>query len=128
MSSLPQGDVLIVDGDPSIRGLLQVLVQRMGRRAVMATDGKAALELLATHSFDAVILDLRLPGVSGEDVLAHLAEKQAAVLPKVVVTTTATTGRDGVFSNVGAILRKPFQIDEMVDEVRRCCGGAGYGS
>jgi DNA-binding NtrC family response regulator len=123
MASSAPGDVLIVDGDPSIRGLLQVLIQRMGHRAVVAADGRAALDLLATHSFAAIVLDLRLPGISGGDVLAHLAEARPEVLPRIVVTTTAVTGRDGVFRDVGAILRKPFQIDQMMEEVSRCCDG-----
>jgi DNA-binding NtrC family response regulator len=128
MSSSPPGDVLIVDGDPSIRGLLQVLIQRMGHRPVVAADGRAALELLSAYSFHAVVLDLRLPGMSGNDVLAHLAEEQPGLLPKIVVMTTAVTARDGVFRDVAAILRKPFQIDQMIAELRRCCDGDGQGN
>jgi DNA-binding NtrC family response regulator len=126
MSSSAPGDILIVDGDPSIRGLLQVLIQRMGHRAVVAADGRAALELLGAYSFHAVVLDLRLPGMSGNDVLAQLAQEQPALLPKIVVTTTGTTVRDGLFRDVAAILRKPFQIDQMVSELRRCCDGDGH--
>jgi DNA-binding NtrC family response regulator len=123
MSETEQGDVLIADSDPSIRGLLAAIVHRIGRRPVTAADGPAAFELISARRFDAVILDLRLPGMSGEALLREVAQQQAMLLPRTVVLSTGSTVRHGDLEHVAAILRKPFPIDELMDVLRRCCDG-----
>lgn len=68
----PGGDVLIVDDDPVNRQLLARGLHRLGHTFVLAADGATALELMAAHTFDAVLLDLVMPGLSGYDVLLKL--------------------------------------------------------
>lgn len=115
------GEVLIVDADPSIRGLLSALVQRIPRRPVTAADGKQALDLLQQRRFEAVILDLLVPEVSGRDVLASLATSSPDLLPKVVVLTTAKWTPPPELGDVAAVLRKPFAIDELLAALSTCC-------
>lgn len=120
----PPGEVLIVDADASIRGLLSTLVKRLPRRPVLAGDGHIALELLSSRDFDAVILELMLSGVSGLDLLVLLGKSKPHVLPRVVVVTTsppAHWSQCREIARVAAILRKPFAIDELQKVLRRCC-------
>lgn len=121
MSPPAHGEVLIVDADASIRGLLCALVQRIPRRPVTAADGKRALELLAQRRFDAVILDLLVPEVSGHDVLMWLATSSRDTLPKVVVLTTGRWTPPAELAGVAAVLRKPFAIDELLAALSTCC-------
>lgn len=121
MSPATPGEVLIVDADASIRGLLCALVQRIPRRPVTAADGKQALDLLRQRRFDAVVLDLLVPEVSGRDVLASLATSSPDLLPKVVVLTTGRWMPPAELGGIAAVLRKPFAIDELLAALSTCC-------
>jgi len=120
------GEVLIADGDPSIRHLLAMIVRRLPRRPVDAGDGRSALALLQTHSFDAVILELILPEIAGTDVLAYLEREQPEMLPRVIVVTTVAARQWSACTPmhaVGAVLPKPFAVDDLQRALHRCCDG-----
>ena len=120
------GEVLIADGDPSIRHLLATIVRRLPRRPVDAGDGRSALALLATHSFDAVILELVLPEIAGTDVLAYLERERPEMLAHVIVVTTVPRKEWAGCAQmraVGATLPKPFALEELQNALHRCCDG-----
>lgn len=119
------GAVLVVDGDASIRSLLEVVVRMLARRPVAAADGRSAMELLAAHAFDAVVLDLVLPEVSGAEVLHFLASRAPELLGKTVIVTTLPPARCAAIEEThacAAVLRKPFSLDELQSALRSCCG------
>ena len=64
--------VLFVDDEQSIANLMRLELPRMGHDTTICTDGESALEALNKNSFDAAIIDLRMPGISGWDVIEHL--------------------------------------------------------
>lgn len=74
--------ILVVDDDDSVRGALGTLLQQRGYEALSAATAEHALQLLARHKVMAVLLDVRLPGVSGVDLVPRVlaAEPDAAVL------------------------------------------------
>jgi DNA-binding NtrC family response regulator len=116
------GEVLIVDADAPIRGLLATVVRRLPRKPVMASDGARALELLASRDFDAVIMDLFSSGAAGSEILAHIHREKPSLLERVIVITTATKlGTDGELGTVAAVIRKPFAIDELQSALKHCC-------
>lgn len=121
--STKPGEVLIVDADAPIRGLLSTLVRRLARKPVVAGDARHAIELLSSHEFDAVIMELILAGMSGSAVLAHIGKTNPKLLPHVIVVTTAPTVDrcSGELASVAAVLRKPFAIDELQRVLRECC-------
>ena len=123
------GDVLVVDGDASIRNLLEVVVRMLPRRAVAAADGRSAVALLSSHTFDALVLDLILPEMSGAEVLRFVAAHAPDLLPRtVVVTTLPENGWSGIdeVRSCAAVLHKPFSLDELQTALRSCChDGAG---
>jgi len=120
------GEVLVADGDPSIRHLLEVVVRQVPRRAVAAGDGNSALALLADRSFDAVVIDLSLPVVSGATVLERISRDRPELLPRVVLLTTAPPSvweQCPQVKSIAAVLRKPFALDELQKALRDCCDG-----
>jgi DNA-binding NtrC family response regulator len=112
--------VLVADGDDAIRSLLSAIVQRMQLVPVTACDGDAAVALLSQRKFDAVVLDLRLPGTSGEEIVARLGREQPELVRKTIVITTLPKA-SAKCAGVAAILRKPFALDEITAAIQRCC-------
>ncbi|MFP5246607.1 MAG: response regulator transcription factor [Thermoanaerobaculia bacterium] len=116
--------VLIVEDDVAISTLVQKLLARHGYVCDVIGDGDTAIRRLRTQSYDAVLLDLMLPGCFGFDVLRFLKAERPAMAQKVVVMTAASaaTLRDFDVSAVRAVLRKPFDIDVLVAYVSACVG------
>ena len=91
-----------------------------------AGDGRSVLALLADRSFDAVVLDLQLPEVSGVDVLEQISREQPELLQHVVLLTTAPPSiwqQCPQATSVAAVLRKPFALDELQKALRECWAG-----
>lgn len=84
-SALNKLRVLFVDDEAPIRDVMKIELPRMGHDAVICEDGRAAIAALERHTFDAAIVDLRMPGLSGWDVVAHI--KQASPETEVIIST-----------------------------------------
>jgi adenylate cyclase len=91
--STPQGALLIVDDDEMNRDMLCRRLQRRGYTVVSAADGHRALERLASQTFDLVLLDIMMPGISGLEVLSILRETYPmANLPVIMATAKDQSG------------------------------------
>lgn len=77
--------VLFVDDEAPIREVMANELPRMGHDAVICEDGHAAVKAMETQTFDAAIVDLRMPGLSGWDVIDHI--KQHSPTTEVVIST-----------------------------------------
>ena len=115
MPSLSPAEVLVVEDD---HGFAQILRRRLleeGFGVQVVGDGEAALELLARARFDAVVLDLLLPGVDGFEVCRRIREGRCWVP---VVMVTALGGIDdrmqGFELGADDYLVKPFVLEELV--------------
>lgn len=64
--------VLFVDDEAAIRSVMKIELPRMGHDVTFCEDGESALKVLENHTFDAAIVDLRMPGISGWDVIDHI--------------------------------------------------------
>ena len=110
--------VLVVDDEPQILRALRVALRGNGYDVTTAPDGEEALDLIATHPPDIVILDLVMPGKSGFDVLHEIRTWSA--LP-VIVLSARGGERDKVTAlDLGAddYLTKPFGVDELLARIR----------
>lgn len=116
--------VLIVEDDPPTQMLLETLMQRYGFGSVTAGNGAAAIDLLTARDFTAVILDLMMPEVGGGDVIDFLAREQRRV--PVIVCTAAGLDKTREFAPnvVGAVLRKPFDIEVLMSTIFDLAGHA----
>jgi DNA-binding NtrC family response regulator len=107
-------NLLIVDDERSIREACREVAQSLGYTAYVADSAEHAYRYLDTQAFDAVLLDLRLPGAGGLDALRRIKERR----PEAVVIVV--TGYGTVQSAVQAMkngaydyVTKPFSLDEL---------------
>ncbi|HEX2558836.1 response regulator [Phenylobacterium sp.] len=119
--------ILIVDDEPSNRQVLEQALSAFGHAASTAPNGEAALELLAGSPFDAVLLDLHMPLMSGLDALRRLrgAPGPNRETPAVCVTADVLTRRPDAYFDLGfqAFLAKPVQLARLaavIDRVTSC--------
>ena len=117
-------EVLIVEDDVQIQKLLCAILSHAGVSSVIAGDGKAAVDLLDSTNFDAVLLDLMLPHMNGFDVLRHLSVANPSMLERTVVITGASERlyrNSPQIRHTHALLRKPFDIAKLQAAVAEAC-------
>ena len=114
---------LVVDDDDAIRRLVASLLRRAGFAPVhTARDGQEGLDLMAVHAYTVVVLDLRMPRVSGYDVLNQLAAHPLPSMPKIVIATAdrSEVKHDLSADVVTAIITKPFDAETLISAARSC--------
>ncbi|SMD15775.1 DNA-binding response regulator, OmpR family, contains REC and winged-helix (wHTH) domain [Kibdelosporangium aridum] len=111
--------VLVVDDEPGVRRALQRGLTGEGMDVVVAADGPSALQIARTGSFDAILLDIMLPGLSGYRVLQAL---RAEGVRTPVLLVSAKDGEidqaDGLDLGADGYLVKPFSFVVLVAQVR----------
>jgi two-component system, NtrC family, response regulator AtoC len=107
--------ILVADDDRTIRRNLVLLLRSEGYQTLEAADGDEALSKVGKDSPDAVLLDLKMPGRGGLDVLAAL-EPVLAELPVIVITALGGSAAAIEAMRRGAYdyLTKPFDLDEVL--------------
>ena len=110
--------ILIVDDDNSINVMLKEALEREGFACGQAFSGSEATLRLSMEHYDLVLLDLALPGMSGEDVLREVREKGG--LPVIVVSAKDDLDSKVDVLSIGAddYVTKPFEIKEIVARIR----------
>jgi DNA-binding response OmpR family regulator len=111
--------ILIADDDRHLVELLRATLDEAGYEAVSANSGLAAAALIEREDFDLLILDVLMPGMSG-DALADLMHQLKPNVP--VLLMTGDSGDQFVRSADLPRLRKPFSERELVDSVRELLG------
>ncbi|MFO0619639.1 MAG: ATP-binding protein [Polyangiaceae bacterium] len=113
----PRGRVLIVEDEPLLRkALAEQLAQ--GHDVAVAESGRAALEMLSASHFDAVLCDLKMPGMSGETLYRRVASEHPYLRERFVFMTGVGFGAEteSFIASVGApMLEKPFAMEEALE-------------
>jgi DNA-binding NtrC family response regulator len=112
--------VMVVDDDAVLRKLVSDQVARMGFDSTPAQSGEEALEALAKSDFDVMLLDIRMPGLSGLDTLREARKLEDA--PEIVMLTADTSLGTGIEAmRLGAYdyLTKPATLDEIEAIIRK---------
>ncbi len=121
----PGGRILVVDDEPHIRRVLEVMLGKEGFEVVTAEDGAAGLRELASSAVDLVILDLLMPGAHGLEVLAKIRSDTALASTPVIILTAKgqDADRDAAFAG-GAddFMTKPFSPKKLVARIREILG------
>jgi DNA-binding response OmpR family regulator len=116
--------VLIAEDDAGVRMTLEFVLADEGFEVLSAEDGEQALNLALERSPDAILLDGRMPKLTGKQVLTALRALRATAETPVFVLT----GMDPAFENEGGadaewpgahFIGKPFDPDELVEGIRR---------
>ncbi len=112
---------LVVEDDDAIVFLVRRVLEREQFSVECVKSGTAAIQLLKTVAYDLLILDLVLPLVSGEEVMAFLEATQPRTLRRVIVMTASPRMLSCEFlERICKILAKPFDINELVLMAREC--------
>ena len=114
--------VLVAEDDAAIRKLICAIVRKQGVEVVSASDGSEAMARAQAEPFDALLLDLMMPNQSGWDVMNQLTEQKSPLLSKTVVITAASDREIGQLPEKARVIRKPFDIGELVRTVRETVG------
>ncbi len=116
--------ILIVDDDHALRGGLVETVEALGHAAMQAADGRAGLAIVAEGGIDAMLLDLRMPGIDGLEVLRRLRDMPGR--PPVAVLTAVPTAANTIEAmRLGAVdhLAKPIGRADLAALLTRLLPG-----
>ncbi len=117
-----QRRMLVVDDDRISAELAAVAGRRAGMDVVLAENGREAIEKIANTRFDAIVLDLLMPGIDGFGVLEYLDRCQPDVLPRTIIATGLPAKyRERVAQyGVCGVLTKPVDQRTLQGMVERC--------
>lgn len=117
--SLPPGPdarrILVVDDDPEIRRFIAVALGDAGYTVHLAASGSEALSRVTEHRPDLILLDVRMPGVDGWQVLDALRSAAGAHTPVVVMTASFTGQDQALRSGAQGYLAKPFELSDLLE-------------
>ncbi len=115
-----KGKLLIVDDQFGIRILLNEIFQKEGYKTFQAANGQQALEIVRKHSPELVLLDMKIPGMDGIEILKRMKEIEPEIR---VIIMTAYGELDMIqeAKDLGALTHfaKPFDIDDIREAVRK---------
>ena len=119
----PRGSILLVDDEEKILKRLGRALSDDGHQVALAAHAREALRLLADRSFDLVVADNLMPGMSGLDMLREVATSVGeAERPQLVLMTAHGSPqivREAFKLGVEDFLEKPFEVDELLALARR---------
>ena len=123
----------VVENDPSTRKLLEVVLGRFDFEVDAVANGSDALVLLGSIDYDLTVLDLFIPGASGEDILDWLRKERPGAIERRVVLSSAPPKRLEEIKQWyprATVMRKPFELHELIEvakTLRRGRPGAADG-
>ncbi|MEK6777020.1 MAG: sigma-54 dependent transcriptional regulator [bacterium] len=112
--------ILIIDDEVTIRDTLSTVLLEEGYNTVTASNGEKALELMAQFAFDAVICDIRMPGMNGIEVLRKSKEIRPET-PVLIITAYASieTAVEALREGASDYIIKPFILEDIILKVRK---------
>ncbi len=120
-------NVLVVEDDFATREALRKILEGEGCSVEVAPDGEKAVGCLAQRTYDAVVLDLALPKLSGTDVMEYIASTNPAQLSSIVVVTGLEVLEiRKLFPAIRETLSKPVMPARLIASVRRCLGATAH--
>ena len=118
--------ILVVDADDEVRAAAHCLLERQGCIVETARDGNEAVSMVKAAdatAYDAIIADIRLPDMSGYDLLIRLQEILTTV-PMILMTGFGYDPGHSIVkarqAGVDLVLFKPFRLDQLLETVERC--------
>jgi len=124
--------ILVIDDEELIRQTVTATLQRFGHTVSAAADGEAGVDLFQREAFELVITDVRMPGMSGPDVIRVLRPLRPGI-PIIIIGgggSIPPVGSESFAREVGAdrVLQKPFamrQLNAAVSELLKTAKAGG---
>jgi putative two-component system response regulator len=117
------GRILVVDDEATMRRLLEKLLRMEGYDVLLASSGEQALAEMIKHGADTVLLDMRMPGMTGLDVCRQIRSNPRSLHTPVVFITAVNDRelrRKGMEAGADDFLSKPFDEVELLARIRNC--------
>lgn len=111
--------IMVVDDEPGLRRLLNLLFSNAGYRVIEASSGPDCLKQLETSAVDLIVLDIMMPEMDGREVCQQI--RNAKNMVPVLMLTARTQSRDivmGLDCGADDYMLKPFDMDELLARVR----------
>jgi DNA-binding response OmpR family regulator len=112
----------VVDDEPAVRGVILIVMQKLGYEVLAAADGEEAVQIFGQRCFeiDLVILDLTMPKLSGRDTFRKLREirKDIRIIVSSGYPVDVPAFRAGVGSPSMELVPKPFEVTELASAAR----------
>jgi DNA-binding response OmpR family regulator len=115
--------ILVIDDESDIVDILKTVFEDHGYRVVTASDGNAGLSQVEREAPDLVVMDLVMPRTSGLHVLERVKRRPSGG-PRVIMITAHEACRHKAYAEqlgVDDYIRKPFEIERLLESVRRLC-------
>jgi len=110
--------VLVVDDDAAILEFIRGVLEDEGLTVMAVADGGLAVSVAEQFQPDLMIVDVTLPVLSGHSVTSRLREIRGDAFPVLVITADGQAVKKARQLGAYAYLRKPFELDALVDSVR----------
>jgi DNA-binding NtrC family response regulator len=120
--------VLLIDDEEELVSTMRERLELRGITAETATTGEQGLECSRQSSFDVVVVDLKMPGLDGAEVVERIRERQPQV--KVLLITGHGSGHgelDELANRGYKILLKPFRIERLIAMIYEVADGGATG-
>jgi DNA-binding response OmpR family regulator len=118
--TLPQPSVLIVDDDRGLATMIAFVLRSYGFSVDVANSGDEGLGLVSARQYDAVVLDLRMPGKDGRTVFREMRE--IGIQTPVLILSAYDAQRAREELGAEAYLNKPFEPDTLAESLQRMLG------
>lgn len=117
--------ILIVDDEEDLASTLAERLELRGFQVTAVTSGAKALGLVGTIRFNALILDVKMPGIGGLELMARIKQEQPN-LPVILFTghSSLADAQKGIDEGAFAYLQKPIKIDKLVETVKGAIDGS----
>jgi DNA-binding response OmpR family regulator len=122
--------ILVAEDEKDIRELIGFTLRFAGFDVLLASNGVEAIRLAESEQPDLVILDVRMPSMTGYEVCRRLKESpRTELIPIVFLSAKGQEGeiQQGLESGAEKYILKPFAPDELADQVRTILGQPGRG-
>jgi DNA-binding response OmpR family regulator len=119
--------ILVVEDDVATREGLRKILESEGCQVDVATDGEKAIGSINQYPYNAIVLDLALPKLSGTDVMEYIASTTPEMLETIVVVTGLEAAEiRKLFPSICETLSKPVLPTRLIASVRRCLGATAH--
>jgi CheY-like chemotaxis protein len=115
-------EVLVVEDDPDMAAVVQMIVAEAGYEVRTACDGAEALERIAERMPGVILLDMRMPVMDGWEFAREFGARFGRAAPIVVITAAENARARAEEIGADGWLEKPFELDEVVRMVSRFLG------
>ncbi len=115
--------ILVIDDDPSLTDLISDALSLLGKYTVsVARNGEAGLEAIQSFAPDCVVVDVRMPNLSGYQVVRALRGDPTTAQTPIIMLSALTQDRDkliGMMSGADAYLVKPIKMADLLSAIKR---------